>query len=367
MAISTTGHSKADADFDGNLAGSIETWVYTEVQSLTTTQCEIQYTFGWDQGSSYSDNQDFYASIDGDVKYDATLLNNKGAGSYKFYETFITYNRPAYGSASVNHEARCQIDGIYNGPTSNTGTQSTDTNVPAKDGVAPGAPPGLTNSSRTSSSLAFTWSDPSMTGLGPGVDDMWIQVATGADMSGLLYNGSVGNVNSFNATGLNKATTYYTRVRAHNSVNWGAFSGIVAASTLATVPDVPGVTSVSNPTTSGFTVAFTTPPDGGSAITGYTIEVSADNFSTIAATVAATSSPKVLTGLLPGVKYKARVRANNAVGSSAYSPASLEIQTLGGVKVWNGSAYINGLVRVWNGTSWVVVVVRKWNGTSWVV
>jgi hypothetical protein len=268
----------------------------------------------------------------------------------------------------VDHTARCRVDEIFNGPTSDTGHKSTDTNVQPKDGTVLGAPTSVVNSAKTSSTLTYTWVDPASSGIGPPPSNMWVQLATDPGFTNLVVNGSVGNVNTWQATGLNRATSYYFRVRAQNSVGWGSFSGGVGATTLATVPDTPATPTVSNATTNGFNVNFTAPPNGGSAITSYQIQVSKDNFATVEETfTGVTGSPKVLTGLDPGAKYRARVRAVNAIGAGSYSAASAEIQTLGGVKVWNGTSWIEGIVRCWDGSSWKVVVVRKWNGSSWVV
>lgn len=368
MSLTSTADNKADADFDGSLAGSIETWVKTEVVSQDTDSTTIKYTFAFDQGSSYSDNQQFTAWINGSQQYDDTFTNDKGAGSYKFYVVNKQYGRPLYGQAATNHTARARVDGIYNGPTSDTGTQNTDTDVPARAGQVLGAPGSVGWAAATSSTLTFSWSAPASTNIGPAPDNYRVQLATDPGMTNLVVNGYAGNVGSWQATGLPRATTYYFRVLAHNSVGDGAFSGVVGATTSPTVPDQMSAPIVSAATTGGFTAAFSAPNNGGSGITSYTIELSTDNFATVSNTISGiSSSPRVITGLSPGTKYKARVKAINGVGASTVSTASAEIQTLGGVKVWNGSAWIEGIVRTWNGSSWVVVVVRKWNGSSWVV
>lgn len=368
MSLTASSHSKASADFDGNLAGHIEAWVWTGVDSQTTTQTTIEFVFGFQQTQTYSDSQDFDAYINGSNVYSTTLTNTKGSDEWQFYSTLKTYNRPAYGSATDYQDARCLIGGIYDGPTSDTGTHNITTGVPAKAGVVLAAPSALANSAASQSSLTFTWTDAPSSGIGPATDNVTFQLATDPGFTALVANGDVGNVNSYTATGLNKATTYYARVRTHNSVGYGAFSGGVGASTSATVPDQVATPTVTAPTTGGFTVDWVAPGNGGSALTSYDIQVSKDNFATVAAQwLGYVGSSKVLTGLSPGSKYRARVRANNAVGAGAFSAASAEIQTLGGVKVWNGSAFIEGIVRSWNGSAWVVVVVRKWNGSAWVV
>jgi hypothetical protein len=368
MSLTASSKSKGIADFDGNLAGHIETWVWTGVDSQTTTQTTIRYVFGFQQTSTYSDNQDFDAWINGSNVYSSTFLNNKGSDEWQFYETTKTYGRPVYGQPDEYQTARCRVDGIFDGPTSDTGTKSITTKVPSRVGTVLGAPTGAYWAAASSSTLTFNWSDPSSGGIGPVPDNMWVQLATDPGFVNLVANGYVGNVNTWTATGLPRASTYYFRVRAHNSVGDGAFSGAVGATTSPTVPDTMSAPTVLTPTTDGFSVQFVAPNNGGSAITSYEIQVSKDNFATIAATVTGvTSSPRALTGLSPGTKYRARVRAINGQGGASWSASSAEIQTLGGVKVWNGSAWIEGIVRTWDGTSWKVVVVRKWNGSSWVV
>lgn len=366
MGLDSTSIDSGSADFNGNTAGSIEAWVHTEIYSQSSTQTTIQYTFGFDQGVSYSDTQDFYASIDGDVVYDETFTNNKSGGSYRFYRTNRTYNRPAYGSSWGTHEARAQVSGIYNGPTSNTGTEQVDTKVEDKAGTVLGPPTSLNATWASSSSINYNWNDPISSGIGPAPTSMYIEVNKSSSfVSPFAYYADVGNVNAKNVTGLERATTYYARVKALNSVGWGAWSATEAFSTEATVPDTQGAPSVSAPTSSGFTVSFSTPNNGGSAITSYVTQVSADNF--VTSYTYTGSSPRVITGRLPGVKYRARTAAINAIGQGNWSAASAEIQTLGGVKIWTGSAWGEGIVRLWDGSAWKVCIVRKWNGSGWVV
>lgn len=368
MAISTTSHSAADADFVAAIAGSIKAWVYTEVISQDSDQTTIKYVFGFDQSSSYSDNQDFDAWINGSNQYSGTVLNDKGSGSFKYYEVNKVYGRPLYGNPATGYDARAQVSGIFNGPTSNTGTQNTDTDTPARAGTVLGPPVSFANTPQNSSQISYSWGAPSSAGIGPAATNYWLQVAYDTGFTSLVYSAWVGNTGSITISGLTRATTYYARVLDANSVGNSAWSGTIGATTYATVPDTMVAPTVGTATTSGFSVHFVTPNNGGSGITSYEIQVSTDNFSTIAATfTGVTSSPKVVTGLNPGVKYKSRARAINAIGGASWSPSSAEIQTLGGVKLWNGSAWIEGIVRVWNGSSWQVVVVRKWNGSSWIV
>ena len=37
------------------------------------------------------------------------------------------------------------------------------------------------------------------------------------------------------------------------------------------------------------------------------------------------------------------------------------------IKVWNGSAFINGKANVWDGSTWKPATIKVWNGTSWTI
>ncbi|HEY8562785.1 MAG TPA: hypothetical protein VIL74_20575 [Pyrinomonadaceae bacterium] len=42
-----------------------------------------------------------------------------------------------------------------------------------------------------------------------------------------------------------------------------------------------------------------------------------------------------------------------------------EVTVTGGMKVWNGSAWVIKPVKRWNGSAWVTARVKFYNGTSW--
>jgi len=41
--------------------------------------------------------------------------------------------------------------------------------------------------------------------------------------------------------------------------------------------------------------------------------------------------------------------------------------TAGGIKVWNGSAWVIKPIKVWNGSAWVIKPIKVWNGSAWVI
>lgn len=84
-----------------------------------------------------------------------------------------------------------------------------------------------------------------------------------------------------------------------------------------TVPAQPAAPSVSSITSSGATISWTAPANGGSAITSYTLDWREVGGSSTPITGA--TSPYGLTGLDPATDYEVRVTAINAIGSSTPS------------------------------------------------
>lgn len=111
--------------------------------------------------------------------------------------------------------------------------------------------------------------------------------------------------------------TYEVQVAASNELGVGTWSEMRTV-TPRTVPDAPGgltATAADEQVAVGWTVPAS---DGGSAITGYLLEWSADGGQTWTSRQAAGTTDTV-TGLVNGTQYQFRVRAENAAGPSAPS------------------------------------------------
>jgi hypothetical protein len=126
---------------------------------------------------------------------------------------------------------------------------------------------------------------------------------------------------TFDVTGLENGTSYRFTVAAVDALGMGPAS---AESAPITTPDVPAApTNVSAVAGDGeATVSWTAPPANGSALTGYTITVSPGGATAVAS---ATASSTVVSGLANGTAYTFTVTAQNAVGASAPSIASLPV------------------------------------------
>ena len=123
--------------------------------------------------------------------------------------------------------------------------------------------------------------------------------------------------NPFAISGINgTAITVY--VRAVNVAGAGASTS--AASTPRTVPD-----QVGTPTSSlgdrRFTISWTAPGNGGSAITGYRVQYSTNGGASYTGDATTTSTSYTFT-VANGTSYVGRVQAYNVAGDGSYSAAS---------------------------------------------
>jgi hypothetical protein len=131
--------------------------------------------------------------------------------------------------------------------------------------------------------------------------------------------------NTCTFAGLTNGTAYKFVVVAHNAAGDGPASASSPSYTPNAIPGVP------NAPTGAFgdgevTVTWTAPPDDGTALTGYDVEISP---STGLAVQSAASTSLVWRGLANGTGYTFRVAAKNAAGSSGYSPASSMVTPAG--------------------------------------
>jgi outer membrane protein OmpA-like peptidoglycan-associated protein len=118
-------------------------------------------------------------------------------------------------------------------------------------------------------------------------------------------------------TGLSNGTAYTFSLHATNLAGDGPESASAGPVTPATVPDPPTTVSAIRGNGSA-TVTFAGPlNDGGSAITGYTVQASPGE-----ASAACSTSPCVIGGLNNGVDYIFTVHATNLLGNSVESSAS---------------------------------------------
>jgi hypothetical protein len=125
-------------------------------------------------------------------------------------------------------------------------------------------------------------------------------------------------------TGLTNGTTYVFRFAAVNVAGTGEFSTAVMATPIGPPGALPAAPSgTGGPTT--VSLAWSPPTDdGGSAISDYTVQYTADDGATWTtfSRVASTATNVVVTGLVNGTNYRFRVAAVNNAGTGAFTAAS---------------------------------------------
>jgi len=168
----------------------------------------------------------------------------------------------------------------------------------------PSTPGGLSGAAQGVSSVTWTWSSVA------GASQYKFYPSTGGAAITLASPSLV-------QTGLSANTACRGRVSAVNSGGEGAQAAEASVYTLAAVPGSPAIASLWTSSASA-TWAPNQDPDG----TFFTLELSANDFSSIAASSRTILSTAAFSGLLPNTSYYFRVKAENGPGSpSGYTPS----------------------------------------------
>ena len=185
----------------------------------------------------------------------------------------------------------------------------------------PGTPPDapiLHASTVTIATIRVTWTAPASTSGILGYD--LYRSLTGSEPT---YVATIPAATSYTFAGLAADTSYDFAIKAINAVGGtGPASNILTVSTAASL-SVPGAPTIITTPTTGTTVTITwsTPPDNGSAITGYKAFIAEHGDALVeAGTTDDATHTFTFTGLTDGVVYDVAVAATNAVGDGPPSP-----------------------------------------------
>ncbi len=189
--------------------------------------------------------------------------------------------------------------------------------------VAPSVPTSLTAVGGVTQA-SLSWNAPTQSG-GADVIDYVVEYSSNSGSTWTVFAEGVSTSTTATVTGLTNGTTYQFRVKAVSS--GGTSEASATATAIVGVPSAP--TSLSaTPLGLSVRLSWTAPTqDGGSAITDYVAQFSADSgatWSTFSDSVS-TSTTTTVTGLTNGLTYQLRVSAVNSVGTSAYSSVVIAV------------------------------------------
>ena len=232
--------------------------------------------------------------------------------------TTTTYAHTGLTEGDTRHYRISAINANGTGDPSNVDSATAGATTTA---TAPGAPTGLTATASGTTAINLSWTAPGSTG-GSAITGYKIEVAPdGTSWTDLVADTS-NTTTTYAHTGLTAGDIRHYRVSAINAIGTGDPSNVDSATTDATVPGAPsGLTATASGTTA-IDLSWTAPGStGGSAITGYKIEVAPDgtSWTDLVADTSNTTTTYAHTGLTAGDTRHYRVSAINTNGTGTAS------------------------------------------------
>ena len=227
--------------------------------------------------------------------------------------TVTTYTHTGLQPGTTRHYRVSAINGA------GTGSPSAVANATTTEDRTPARPTNLRAMADGDSAIHLSWTAPTDTGTSA-ISGYRIEVSSNAGQS---WNDRVSNTGSagvqYTHRALQPGTTRHYRVSAINSTGTGRASVVASATTVAvTVLGAPTGLVATARGQSQIQLVWTPPSDdGGSAITGYRMEVSEDggaNWTVLTANTGSAATAYSHTGLTPVSTRHYRVSAINTVG-----------------------------------------------------
>ena len=273
-----------------------------------TTAINLSWTAPGSTGGSAITGYKIEVSSNGGSSWSDLVANTSN--------TTTTYAHTGLTAGATRHYRVSAINANGTGVPSNVDSATTGA-------TAPGAPTGLTATASGTTAINLSWSAPASTG-GSAITGYRIEVSSNGGSSWTNLVANTGNANTTYAhTGLTAGATRHYRVSAINANGTGVPSNVDSATTGTTVPGAPtGLTATASGTTA-INLSWSAPGStGGSAITGYKIEVSSNlgsSWSDLVANTSNTTTTYAHTGLTAGATRHYRVSAINANGAGTAS------------------------------------------------
>jgi hypothetical protein len=279
--------------------------------AISSSQINLSWTAANNGGSAITGYK-IARSTDAGTTWSVLVANTASSST--------TYSNTGLAASTAYMYRVSAINTVGTSPVSNTASATT-----IAVATAPQAPTGLTASTISSSQINLSWVAPSNGG--SAITGYKIDRSTdnGSTWSTLVAN-TASSSTTYSNTGLVASTAYTYRVSAINSVGTSSASSTASATTsgtVITVPQPPTGLASSVVSSSQINLSWVAPANnGGSVITGYKIERSANAGTTWGTVSANTSSVSITysdTGLAASTSYMYRVSAINSVGTSSAS------------------------------------------------
>lgn len=326
--------------------------VRTSAYDANTAAIDVYVDF-WVRTVNYgvNDDQTITASVNGGAwaTWGYHIDSPRGVTTEKVINTLVIPGQGLSYGGGPSYVFSGAVGGSNIGPNP---SHSIGWTLPPKPANVPTAPPTGADSVTSSSARVVVFA---ADGRGAGVDAYRVRLQRNVGGAIVFDQQTSGTVT---IGGLDRNTAYVYFAAAHNAVGWGPWSTAAGFTTRPTVPDAQPAAPVhagSAPDSLAFT--WSAPVNGGSAITGYDLQVSTSSGFATASTVSTTALGATATALVPATTYYARVRAKNAVGAGAWSPVR-QADTLSSAKVRVGGAW--QLARVWVRTASGWAQARAW-------
>ena len=235
-------------------------------------------------------------------------------------DTRTAYTHTGLSAGTTRHYRVAAINSFGEGAYSNVAHATTE------ERRVPDAPTRLTAAASGTSSIVLDWRAPASGSGGP-ITGYRIEVSrTGTGGWTVLDAHTNSSATTYTHSGLNPGSTRYYRVSAINRSGRGDPSEVDSATTDVTAPGAPtGLRAVPSGLggSSQLLLTWARPSsNGGSAITGYRIEVSssgATGWTVLLATTGSAATTYLHSGLPPATARFYRVAAVNSEGAGAYS------------------------------------------------
>lgn len=321
-------------------------------------QCTVYYSFRVITNTTMSDNSNTMQWTDpwGSGTTTVNIQHGSGGGT-----SYVVGQATNAGLANISYGTnnqlyfRLYVTGLASGGTGPSAVEFYYS-LPARTASPPNAPTAAVIGITATSALPYVATAGGDNGaVADAVNYRISRVSDGAHMGD--KQAGYGGVHF---TNLSRATQYNAYAQVHNAAGWGPWSAAVGFTTLATVPDAPGVLTASGITQNYADVNWVTPYNGGSALTGFHIQVDDDaGFSSpvLDANSPATHVSRAVLGLTLNTQYYARVRTWNANGYSGWSP-TLAFKTAPGLPGAPPEPTLAGVSGVELTVNWVAPVVN---------